>query len=638
MSRISSHLLVCFIIFVAYIGNVYAKQPKIAWSTTETSSGIAHAREIFSSQVLPEHETQLLKSIDISVNNGFAVKKVLQVNYLPTFSEAHDEGTEYIYWDEATTDLILIEASVVLPTGESVRMNAENIRVRDSDRYNTFTNNREVVVPLSGVVSGSIIVLEYEKRTDLSKLESTYSEVFYPVAYQRDVSRFQLTFAHDNNLDINWVDESSNIDCNYAAKRLSCEGKNIEKLPYDENMLWRDELPSIVIARKANWQRVVRQVQSAFNKSDYNSKKVRDFALELTDGEESLEQKIHALHDYASRSIRYVSMSELGHRITPHKFDEVIENLFGDCKDKSALLVGMLRAIGIQAFPVLVATERRNPEKLEVPTSTYFDHMIVCFDWKRGRFCLDPTNTSTNWQTPASWVQGKVALELKDNSEPTTVRQDDYKWVLNTTSSMVFDKSAKVDEVQNRIYKGAYAGYMREGLFGIDLKERNEWLLKNYQNNVSGLTEPKFEIKHLEAQRETLEINSTAKYEPYYNSDEDLFMTEYDPWIRTELIDSKVNAKNYRVWLDGSQVSSEVVYEFGGLWSVDRVPATLEFSGEFVSLKRTAKVVGDSKLVVRTELKVKSHSIEPSNVEKHNKMIDVLINASNIHVEGTLLR
>lgn len=629
-------ILIFLLIYFCVFENSYAKQPKVNWAKTELSAGLAYAKERFKADNLPTTETLLLNRISVSIEQGIVVKKVLNITYLPTFAEAHDEGTEYIYWDEATTDLIITEASVVLQNGRSMRMSPENIRVRDGDQYNTFTNNKEVLIPLSGVALGSMIVLEYEKRTDLKKLESNYSEFIYPIGFQQDVSKFEFELEHDDSLDINWLEQGGVVKCDYLVRRLYCEGQTITKLPYEASMQWRDEIPSIVIAQKANWNQVVKSTQSAFDKSDYDSDKVKNFALKLIDGVDDLNEKIQLLHSFVSRSIRYVSMSELGHRITPHTFDEVVENLFGDCKDKSALLVGMLRAIGIDAFPVLVATDRRNPKILKVPSNTYFDHMVVCFDKDQKRFCLDPTNTSTGWEATAPWIQGRVALELQEGAKPNTIRLDDYKWVMSATQRMVFDSSANVAETQSRIFSGAYAGQFRDGLLGYEKNKRNELLLEQYQSNVSTLAEPEFEIKFLDSQTASLEVNSSASYEPYYSSEEDLSISEYDSWLRMELKNSKVSAEKYGVWVDGSYIKSEIIYDLGALWKVDRLPAILAFDHDIANLQRKSRLSDNDTLIVTTELRIKSHFIQPEDIKNYNKMIDILLTASNIYVQGVL--
>ena len=67
------------------------------------------------------------------------------------------------------------------------------------------------------------------------------------------------------------------------------------------------------------------------------------------------------------------------------------ERRYGDCKDKSLLFVTILRALGIEAFPVLVnSTLRRTIEDWR-PTGNAFDHCIAVVQFGGQTYWLDPT-------------------------------------------------------------------------------------------------------------------------------------------------------------------------------------------------------------------------------------------------------
>jgi lipoprotein NlpI/transglutaminase-like putative cysteine protease len=105
----------------------------------------------------------------------------------------------------------------------------------------------------------------------------------------------------------------------------------------------------------------------------------------------SREARISAALQWVQSEIRYfsVSLGESSHR--PHAPDTVLRRRYGDCKDKTLLLVWLLQQLGIEARPVLVhSAMRTGPGKL-LPTPLAFDHVIVQVDEGRGRFYLDPT-------------------------------------------------------------------------------------------------------------------------------------------------------------------------------------------------------------------------------------------------------
>jgi hypothetical protein len=69
----------------------------------------------------------------------------------------------------------------------------------------------------------------------------------------------------------------------------------------------------------------------------------------------------------------------------------VFARRFGDCKDKTLLCVTLLRALGIEANPVLVSAELGQTIQDWHPTATVFDHAIVQAVVDGRNYWLDPT-------------------------------------------------------------------------------------------------------------------------------------------------------------------------------------------------------------------------------------------------------
>lgn len=105
------------------------------------------------------------------------------------------------------------------------------------------------------------------------------------------------------------------------------------------------------------------------------------------------DERVLAAVRFAQDEIRYLGI-ELGpssHR--PHPPGEVLERRFGDCKDKSFLLVTLLAALGIEAEPALVATEVREGLDRLLPSAIEFDHVVVRVKTQGGWRWVDPTVT-----------------------------------------------------------------------------------------------------------------------------------------------------------------------------------------------------------------------------------------------------
>jgi transglutaminase-like putative cysteine protease/tetratricopeptide (TPR) repeat protein len=95
--------------------------------------------------------------------------------------------------------------------------------------------------------------------------------------------------------------------------------------------------------------------------------------------------------EFVQDEIRYLSLSlgENSHR--PARPAEVLQRRYGDCKDKSLLLLTMLRALGIQADPVLVPARLHKGLDQYLPSPMLFDHAIVRLTIDGKTYFVDPT-------------------------------------------------------------------------------------------------------------------------------------------------------------------------------------------------------------------------------------------------------
>ncbi|MBW2040357.1 MAG: transglutaminase family protein [Deltaproteobacteria bacterium] len=136
---------------------------------------------------------------------------------------------------------------------------------------------------------------------------------------------------------------------------------------------------------------------------------------EFIKGLNSRRAKIEVLFDFVKREIRYVSISlgKSGYEPTPAK--EVFENKYGDCKDKSTLLISMLSAAGIPAHYVLIPTHYSGKLIKDIPFPFQFDHCIVAAEGKDGYLFLDPTVEECRFGYLPACDQNRDVLIFKDH-------------------------------------------------------------------------------------------------------------------------------------------------------------------------------------------------------------------------------
>jgi transglutaminase-like putative cysteine protease len=127
------------------------------------------------------------------------------------------------------------------------------------------------------------------------------------------------------------------------------------------------------------------------------TKKAQELAAGATTGLE----KIKAVFYYVSKNIRYMGLTPEKDRpgFEPHDVSITFGKKYGVCRDKAALLVAMLRAAGLQAYPVLISVGVKRDPAVPDPD---FNHAIVSVELSKGVYVLmDPTDEHTRDLLPA---------------------------------------------------------------------------------------------------------------------------------------------------------------------------------------------------------------------------------------------
>ena len=95
---------------------------------------------------------------------------------------------------------------------------------------------------------------------------------------------------------------------------------------------------------------------------------------------------------FVQDSIRYRSETNGIFTHTPKEPHITLKRRTGDCKDKSNLLVTLLKVIGVEAELALVNTQMCEGIEGLSPSPFLFDHMIVRLKWNGKTYFVDPTS------------------------------------------------------------------------------------------------------------------------------------------------------------------------------------------------------------------------------------------------------
>jgi hypothetical protein len=151
-------------------------------------------------------------------------------------------------------------------------------------------------------------------------------------------------------------------------------------------------VPMLEFSEASGWPEVVAWAQALFQPRADDPAVAEVLARIRKAGDE--QAQILAALRFVQQDVRYFAqlLGDNSHR--PHTLNEILDKRLGDCKDKSLLLVSLLRGLGLDAHPALYSNESQAAVIAALPRGTVFDHAIVVLDFAGKRYWLDPTIAS----------------------------------------------------------------------------------------------------------------------------------------------------------------------------------------------------------------------------------------------------
>lgn len=566
---------------------------------------------------------RLLHRTEIDLTDGKIVERVEEAYLYPSIDAVQNEGAHTITWDSSQEDIHFTEAAVVLADGTTVQLDESTVINNDTDSYDVFTDNRDLILQMPGLEKGAVSLLSYE-RTFTNRLPYFFARW---VRSGSDVLRYEFEVLWDQERPL-WHLDDSPLTCEESDKSLRCHADDVPKAQTDYDVDYLDVLPQLVVAAPRGWDDLIELVRERMTGALAQTGGLSDIIEEFQESED----KIAAAHELASRQIRYVSFSRGEHTHTPHAISETLANRYGDCKDKSALLLSLLLEQGFDAYAVLVSTRRRNPDRLLIPSISYFDHMIVCVNTPDGERCLDPTDSYSDSEELSSWVQGKVRLNLMPGSRPSSLPQSLYRWRLAVNSQTTVDSDVITEKTRRKFIDGLGARY-RESLGAMDAETRVEWLTEQYKEVVGEPLELQVSVENTEEIELPLVVTSEAKFDSNLQADAALNYQEYAYFIRQLVEYRKSENQHYDYHFDGMHLTGQHQFRISKHWNDFEAGSSVVLNSRFGIMTRTFTPVGEV-IHVSTSIKMPNQVIRLGELHDFNRFLDLVSDETRIRIWG----
>ena len=258
-------------------------------------------------------------------------------------------------------------------------------------------------VSFPGLAPGDYLVLRYQGN---SYNEGALAKQFWHTAtlqrrYPAHAVEVRLTFPVDSNPGIE-LRNAEGLSIERSESLVEAGMRSIafrgEDLPAATLGFYaasaRDTSAWIDVSTFKDWWPIAAWYKDLFYGRTRPTDSIARKARELTAGITDRRGRIAAIFDFVANEINYEDISFMYSAQVPQAAESVLEDRFGDCKDKCALLVSLLAASGIDARVALSAPGYKGDTPY-LP-STRFSHVIVQVPDPSGDVLLDPTaNFST---------------------------------------------------------------------------------------------------------------------------------------------------------------------------------------------------------------------------------------------------
>jgi hypothetical protein len=326
-----------------------------------------------------QYESHVTVNADHTATEVFTEKiKVLTQSAVETVSE------QKLTFIEGIETLDTVEAYTAKADGRRIPVPAKNILTQDaaSDSPGTYYRDekqRTVIFPDVGV--GDTLVMSSRRVTTWGKTLNDFDDqrIFARSAGYTSV-RITVEAPASIGLQVKATGNSVVDTVDVAAAGLRRYTVSISPAPYapDETdaVSVLDREPVVLLSTYRSYEEVGASYgRNALPKARVTPE-IAALADEITTGITDRKAQAVAIDAWMKKNIRYVGVYLSFERIFPNEAPTVLQNRFGDCKDKATLMMALLAAKGIGVEQVLVDLGRAYT-LTDPPTSGAFNHVIL---------------------------------------------------------------------------------------------------------------------------------------------------------------------------------------------------------------------------------------------------------------------
>lgn len=393
------------------------------------------------------------KTVGVEEDGTTITTRNILTNILTLKGREWYSNQTYTY-DSDREELSIEKAVTVRGSGKVVAVEEDGINdvtppfLEDASIYANVLN-KVISFPVAG--RGSTLELQLlETRTP--EKDRSFSGIEYFAARDPILAK-EFTLALPEGVGISYIILPGEIG--FSGTQATTESAHrwyVENVPgtvpEDDMPPWREVLPRLIYSSYEDWDEAARFFANEFFPHVETGGEIAAAVGELTPGTRTDKEKTPAIFLHVAEDIRSIDLSLGLGGYEPNDAADVLTNRYGDTRDKAVLLVSMLRAAGIDAWPALVRGNRSTFAE-SVPALEQFDRVFVAVRRGRGYRFLDPFMDEARYGY-LRYGRGNTALVVKEDGTGKLVELDQFDpeenvAVTSLSAAIAHDGAAEVE-------------------------------------------------------------------------------------------------------------------------------------------------------------------------------------------------
>lgn len=333
-----------------------------------------------------EHARRTLRKLTVTtlLSNGLA-RRFHQVVFQPLTDAAAALSRQYTFPYHADRQFVEVTTAKVYRADGSVDEAIERgTASADDPSLRMYTLQRTYYVQFPRLEVGDVVELRYrvEDVAALGDSAEAFGEIEYLQAAEpvHDVEYVVVApksrSLHLSASTLKGLRRDERMRSDHRIIRF--HAKHVPAIRPEPHMPpWPELAAHVHVSSFASWQALGRWYWGLAREQLDVDDEVRRRTREIVAGLGSDREKVAAVYAHAANETRYVAL-ELGiEGIRPRRAALTLARGWGDCKDKAALIISMLRELGIDAHMVVVRSGLRGRFATDTASLAPFDHAVV---------------------------------------------------------------------------------------------------------------------------------------------------------------------------------------------------------------------------------------------------------------------